>query len=74
MADEDAALLDDLVAHFGNGNRSEFLRVAMKRMRHEMFADRMRVLQAGVRDDLGGRVLSPEEVTERVKAVLAERA
>lgn len=74
VAEEDAPLLEELVAHFGHGNRSEFLRAAMKRMRHEMFAERMRALQAGAREDLGGRVLSAEEVTERVKAVLAQRA
>jgi Arc/MetJ-type ribon-helix-helix transcriptional regulator len=73
VAEEDAPLLEQLVVHFGHGNRSEFLRAAMKRMRHEMFADRMLTLQAGVREDLGGRVVSAEEVTERVRAVLAER-
>jgi len=74
VAAEDAALLEQLVVHFGQGNRSEFLRAAMKRMRHEMFAEQMRDLQTGVREDLGGRVVSAEEVTERVRAVLAERA
>lgn len=73
VAEEDEPLLEQLVAHFGQGNRSEFLRAAMKRMRHEMFAERMRTLQAGVREDLGGRVVPAEEIVEQVRAVLAER-
>lgn len=74
VAEEDAALLEQLVAHFGHGNRSEFLRAAMKRMRHEMFAERMRTLQADVRADLGGRVVPVEEIVEQVRAVLAKSA
>jgi Arc/MetJ-type ribon-helix-helix transcriptional regulator len=73
VAEEDEPLLQQLVAHFGQGNRSEFLRAAMRRMRHEMFAERLRVLQAGVREDLGGRVVPAEEVVEQVRALLAER-
>lgn len=73
VADEDAPLLKQLVEHYGHGNRSEFLRAAMKRMRHEMFAERMRVLQGEIREDLGGRVVSADEVAERIRAVL-ERA
>lgn len=74
VAEEDAPLLEELVVHFGHGNRSEFLRAAMKRMRHERFAERMRALQADVRVDAGGRAVSAEELTERVRAVLSERA
>jgi Arc/MetJ-type ribon-helix-helix transcriptional regulator len=74
VAEEDEPLLEQLVVHFGHGNRSEFLRAAMKRMRHEMFAERMRALQADVRADLGGRVVPVEEIVERVHAILTKRA
>jgi len=72
VAEEDAAGLKELVDHFGHGNRSEFLRVAMQRMRHELFAERMRGLQAESREQLGGRVVSRDEVGALVKRVLAD--
>jgi len=35
VADDDRPMLDRLVERYGHGNRSEFLRVAMKVMAHE---------------------------------------
>jgi Arc/MetJ-type ribon-helix-helix transcriptional regulator len=70
IADEDRAQLDALVEHFGHGNRSEFLRVAMNRLRHDMWAERMQALQAEVRGEFAGRVFSREEVTTLVKHAL----
>jgi Arc/MetJ-type ribon-helix-helix transcriptional regulator len=72
VAEEDEAGLKELVDHFGHGNRSEFLRVAMQRMRHELFAERMSRLQAEAREELGGRVVSRDEVDALVKRVLAD--
>lgn len=72
VAEEDLPLLDELVARFGGGNRSEFLRVAMKKLRHEVWADKMQALQAQARAELGGRVYTSEETAELVKQVLAE--
>ncbi|HZN74015.1 MAG TPA: hypothetical protein VFC00_20290 [Micromonosporaceae bacterium] len=40
VADDDRPMLDRLVERYGHGNRSEFLRVAMKVMAHE-FASRV---------------------------------
>jgi len=71
IASEDRQQLDQLVEHFGGGNRSEFLRAAMKRMRHEMWAEKMRDIQAQGRADLGGRVVSPEEIRARIAETLA---
>ncbi|MDR3069134.1 MAG: hypothetical protein LBU50_06495 [Cellulomonas sp.] len=70
IADEDRPQLDALVEHFGHGNRSEFLRVAMKRMRHEMWAEKMRDIQARGRAETGGRVVSRQEVSARIAEVL----
>lgn len=64
IADQDRQLLDELVNEFGNGNRSEFLRVAMNRMARERFANRLVAIQAEAREQLGGRVLSESEVTD----------
>lgn len=72
VAEEDVAELKELVDYFGHGNRSEFLRVAMRRMRHELFAERMRGLQSEAREQLGGRVVSRDEVGQLVKRVLAD--
>jgi Arc/MetJ-type ribon-helix-helix transcriptional regulator len=74
IADEDRAKLKELVHYFGHGNRSEFLRVAMKRLRRDKMAENLQRIQAQMREDIGGRVVSPEEVTEMVKSVLRESA
>lgn len=74
VAEEDQAKLKVLVDHFGQGNRSEFLRVAMKRMTHEMLADKMRGLQEQARDELGGRVVSREEATALIRKTLRSSA
>jgi Arc/MetJ-type ribon-helix-helix transcriptional regulator len=62
IADEDRDELESLVEYFADGNRSEFLRVAMKRMRHEMWAAKMADLQSRGRADTGGKVYTPQEV------------
>jgi len=69
VADEDLPLLDELVARFG-GDRGVFLREAMRRMNHDLFAERMRDLQADVRSDLGGRVVDRGEVAQAVRQAL----
>lgn len=74
IADEDQAKLQALVDHFGHGNRSEFLRAAMKRMTRDMWAEKMRGLQAQAREELSGRVVSREEVTALVKKTLRSGA
>jgi Arc/MetJ-type ribon-helix-helix transcriptional regulator len=72
ISDEDREQLDLLVDHFGHGNRSEFLRVAMKRLRRDMWAENLQQLQAEAREQLGGRVVSREEVTALVKQTLRD--
>jgi len=72
VAEEDLPLLDELVEKYGGGNRSELLRVAMRRLRHDAWAEKMRTLQADARAEMGGRVYTPDEVQALVKQVLAE--
>lgn len=74
IAEEDRAQLETLVDYFAQGNRSEFLRVAMKRMKHEMWSEKMRGIQAQAREELGGRVVSREEVDALVKKTLQASA
>jgi Arc/MetJ-type ribon-helix-helix transcriptional regulator len=72
IAESDRALLDELVDFYAQGNRSEFLRLAIKRMERDRFAQRMQDLQAEVRAQLGGKVLSPQEVADLVREVKAK--
>jgi Arc/MetJ-type ribon-helix-helix transcriptional regulator len=74
IADEDREQLDALVEHYGNGNRSEFLRVAMKRLHRDMLAERMQQLQSRARDELGGRVVTRDEVTALVRQTFRDHA
>ena len=72
VADEDRPQLDVLVERFGHGNRSEFLRVAMRRMQRDLFAERLQRIQERGRQNMGGRVLSPDDVRELVKKLAHE--
>jgi Arc/MetJ-type ribon-helix-helix transcriptional regulator len=72
IAESDRALLDELVDFYAQGNRSEFLRLAIKRMERDRFAQRMQDLQAEVREQLGGKVLSQQEVANLVREVKAK--
>lgn len=72
VADEDRPLLDRLVDRYGQGNRSEFLRAAMKVMAAEERAERLRRVQAKAHLEVG-RVFTPDEVNDLVKETLATR-
>ena len=67
ISEKDRELLDRLTDHFGNGNRSEFLRLAMKRMEHERIAQRFIETKRDIRKELSGRVLSEAEVLEVIR-------
>lgn len=71
IADEDRALLEDLVSEYGGGNRSEFLRYAMKKIARDRLAERMSKLQREAREDMGGKVYTTEETQAFIKKVLA---
>ncbi|CAB4634262.1 unannotated protein [freshwater metagenome] len=71
IADEDRALLEELVAEYGGGNRSEFLRYAMKKIARDRLAERMSTLQQEAREDMGGKIYTPEETQFLIKKILA---
>ena len=66
IADSDRELLDRLVDHFGDGNRSEFLRVAMRRLEHERLAERFSETKQLIKKELGGKVLTDAEIDELI--------
>ena len=72
VAEDDRPVLDRLVERYGHGNRSEFLRVAMRVMAAEERAERLRDLQARVHAQVG-RVYTPDEVNDLVNQVLRSR-
>lgn len=72
IADEDRALLETLVNKYGNGNRSEFLRVAMKTMARLEFAERFDALRGDLRAEMAGKVYSPDEIEGLIREVKAK--
>jgi metal-responsive CopG/Arc/MetJ family transcriptional regulator len=64
MSDKDLELLDRLSDHYGNGNRSEFLRLAMKRMERDRIAASLRETRAAIAVALQGRQLSEQEAVD----------
>lgn len=66
VADEDRADLEELVAHFGHGNRSAYLRATLKVMRSVKLADELRELQAYGQTKLAEAGYTLENVPELV--------
>ena len=68
---EDEARLQRLVDRFGQGNRSAFLRAAMKHMEVLERADRLDELSRYGAERLAARGLSADEIPELVRQVLS---
>ena len=71
---EDRPLLDELVAYFGNGNRSAYLRATLKVMRSVMLADQLRDLQAYGQQRTAELGIEPAAVPARVQEFLRDNA
>jgi hypothetical protein len=67
---EDRPLLDELVAYFGNGNRSAYLRATLRIMRSVMLADQLRDLQAYGQQRTAELGIEPTDVPARVREFL----
>jgi hypothetical protein len=67
---EDRPLLEKLVAYFGNGNRSAYLRASLRIMRSVMLADQLRSLQAYGQQCTAEVGIEPVEVSARVQEFL----
>lgn len=71
---EDRPLLDELVAYFGNGNRSAYLRATLMVMRSVMLADQLRDLQAYGQQRTAKLGIEPADVPARVQEFLKGNA
>jgi hypothetical protein len=71
---EDWPLLDELVAYFGNGNRSAYLRATLKIMRSVMLADQLRDLQTYGQQRSAELGIEPADVPARVQEFLKSSA
>lgn len=74
IPEEDQARLERLVQRFGQGNRSAFLRSAMKHMEVLDRAERLDELSRYGAERLATKGLSPEEIPALVARVLANPA
>ena len=73
MDDADAARLERLTRKFGHGNRSAFLREAMRQMEVVERAERLAALQGYGAERSAAAGLSPDEAVRVVRRVLKRR-
>jgi Arc/MetJ-type ribon-helix-helix transcriptional regulator len=71
VAERDRPRLDRLVARLADGNRSEFLRQAIRVMSVQERAGRLQSIQARTHASIG-RVLTADEVNDLVRRILAQ--
>lgn len=71
IADELRPALDEVVAYFGHGNRSEFLRLAVRDYQGRLRLEQMHALRDQARDERGGRRYSSDEVLALIRETAA---
>lgn len=71
IADEDRELLEELVTEYGGGNRSEFLRFAIRKVARDRLAERMAKLQSDARQEMGGKVYTTNETQALIKKIIS---
>lgn len=74
VAEEDLERLGRLTEKFGNGNRSAFLREAMRHMETLERAERLTRLQAYGAERSAAAGLTPQDALEVVRRVLEQRS
>lgn len=67
VSDELRPALDEVVQHFGHGNRSEFLRLAVRDYQARLRLERMHAIRQQASIERGGRRYSPDEVLELIR-------
>ena len=67
VSDDLRPALDEVVAHFGHGNRSEFLRLAVRDYQGRLRLERLHALREAARAERGGRRYSTDEVLALVQ-------
>jgi hypothetical protein len=71
---EDRPVLDELVAYFGDGNRSAYLRATLKVMKSIMIADQLREAQAYGQQKTAEAGIDPADVSALVQRFLKGRS
>lgn len=67
VADDLRPALDEVVEHYGNGNRSEFLRLAVRDYQGRLRLERLHALRDQARAERGGRRYSSEDVLDLIR-------
>ncbi|MBT9607811.1 hypothetical protein [Microbacterium sp.] len=67
VADELRPALDEVVDHFGHGNRSEFLRLAVRDYQGRLRRERLSAIRDQARSERAGRRYTAEEVLELIR-------
>lgn len=67
IADDLRPALDEVVEYFGCGNRSEFLRLAVRHYQRRLRLERMHALRDRARMERGGRRYSADEVLALIR-------
>lgn len=67
VSDDLRAALDEVVEHYGHGNRSEFLRLAVRDYQARLRVERMHSLREAARVERGGRRYSSDEVLDLIR-------
>lgn len=68
VSDDLRPALDEVVEHFGHGNRSEFLRLAVRDYQARLRLERLHSLREEARAERGGRRYSREEILDLVRS------
>lgn len=73
IADSDRADLDELVAYFGGGNRSAYLRATIRVMKSVKIAEELRELQRYGDQRLAEEGLTLDDITAITRRILKGR-
>lgn len=65
---EDVPLFDSLVAQYGEGDPSKFLKYAIQKVNADRIRTKLRVLQKDARKDMGGKVFTSDQTLQMIKA------
>jgi len=65
--------LEMVVNEFAGGNRSEFLRMAVREFKGRMLAQRLSTIRAQARAEVNGATYTPEQVRSIVADALARK-
>jgi len=72
VPDEMRSALDEVVDHYGHGNRSEFLRIAVRDYQARLRLERLHAVRDRARAERGGRVYSADEVLQLIHSGAAQ--